>query len=159
MDLATQLPQLLGIAWLLPLASFVLILFFGPKMGPHGRNAAWVATAAIVTSLVLSLVAFVSWLGAHPVTAVHHGGDHDPEHREAEQRQGLEEPRVAARPVEVAAPGEVHLVVGDVVEFVVHVARRVDVDAGGDERDHHEHQHGQGVDVPADGEFEPAAAV
>jgi hypothetical protein len=76
MDLATQLPQLLGLAWLMPLASFVLILFFGPKMGPHGRNAAWVATAAIVTSLVLSLVAFVSWLGAHPVTAVHHGGDH-----------------------------------------------------------------------------------
>ena len=80
MDLATQLPQLLGIAWLLPLASFVLILFFGPKMGPHGRNAAWVATAAIVTSLVLSLVAFVLWLGAHPVTAVHHGGDHGAAH-------------------------------------------------------------------------------
>ena len=80
MDLATLLPQLLGIAWLLPLASFVLILFFGPKMGPHGRNAAWVATAAIVTSLVLSLVAFVSWLGAHPVTAVHHGGDHGAAH-------------------------------------------------------------------------------
>ena len=80
MDLATQLPQLLGLAWLMPLASFVLILFFGPKMGPHGRNAAWVATAAIVTSLVLSLVAFVSWLGAHPVTAVHHGGDHGAAH-------------------------------------------------------------------------------
>ncbi|NBX30951.1 NADH-quinone oxidoreductase subunit L, partial [bacterium] len=45
-------------------------------MGPHGRNAAWVATAAIVTSLVLSLAAFVAWLGAHPVRAVHHGG-HD----------------------------------------------------------------------------------
>jgi NADH:ubiquinone oxidoreductase subunit 5 (subunit L)/multisubunit Na+/H+ antiporter MnhA subunit len=80
MDLATQLPQLLGLAWLMPLASFVLILFFGPKMGPHGRNAAWVATAAIVTSLVLSLVAFVSWLGAHPVSAVHHGGDHGAAH-------------------------------------------------------------------------------
>ena len=76
MDLATLLPQLLGLAWLLPLASFVLILFFGPKMGPHGRNAAWVATAAIVASLALSLVAFVSWLGAHPVTAVHHGDGH-----------------------------------------------------------------------------------
>jgi hypothetical protein len=55
MDLATQLPQLLGMAWLMPLASFVAILFFGPRMGHHGRNAAWVATAAIVTSLVLSL--------------------------------------------------------------------------------------------------------
>jgi multidrug efflux pump subunit AcrB len=80
MDLSTQLPQLLGLAWLMPLASFVLILFFGPKMGHHGRNAAWVATAAIVTSLVLSLVAFVSWLGAHPVSAVHHGGDHGAAH-------------------------------------------------------------------------------
>ena len=52
MDLAAQLPLLLGLAWLTPLASFVLILLFGPRMGPHGRNAAWVATAAIVTSLV-----------------------------------------------------------------------------------------------------------
>ena len=80
MDLASQLPQLLGLAWLLPLASFVLILFFGPRMGPHGRNAAWVATAAIVTSLVLSLVAFVSWLGVHPAVAAHHGGDHAAAH-------------------------------------------------------------------------------
>jgi NADH:ubiquinone oxidoreductase subunit 5 (subunit L)/multisubunit Na+/H+ antiporter MnhA subunit len=73
MDLAAQLPLLLGLAWLTPLASFVAILFFGPRMGPHGRNAAWVATAAIVTSLVLSLTAFVVWLGGHPVRAVAHG--------------------------------------------------------------------------------------
>ena len=50
---AIQLPLLLGLAWLVPLVSFVAILFFGPKMGPHGRNAAWVATAAIGTSFVL----------------------------------------------------------------------------------------------------------
>jgi NADH-quinone oxidoreductase subunit L len=80
MDLAAQLPMLLGLAWLAPLVSFVAILFFGPRMGPHGRNAAWVATAAIVTSLVLSLAAFVVWLGAHPVTAAHHGGDHGAAH-------------------------------------------------------------------------------
>ncbi|MCE2726632.1 MAG: hypothetical protein LW698_07615 [Planctomycetaceae bacterium] len=53
MDIAAQLSLLLGLAWLAPLASFVAILFFGPRMGKHGRNAAWVATAAIVTSLVL----------------------------------------------------------------------------------------------------------
>ncbi|MBM4057623.1 MAG: NADH-quinone oxidoreductase subunit L, partial [Planctomycetes bacterium] len=81
MDLAAQLPLLLGLAWLTPLASFVAILFFGPRMGGHGRNAAWVATAAIVMSLVLSLTAFTAWLAAHPVAAVHHGdhataGDH-----------------------------------------------------------------------------------
>jgi hypothetical protein len=51
-----SLPKLLGLAWLLPLASFVAILFFGPRMGPHGRNAAWLATAAIVASFVLSLI-------------------------------------------------------------------------------------------------------
>ena len=74
MDLAAQLPLLLGLAWLTPLASFVLILFFGPRMGSHGRNSACVATAAIATSLVLSLTAFIVWLGAHPVVAAHHGG-------------------------------------------------------------------------------------
>ena len=51
MDHST-IPTLLGLAWLTPLASFVAILFFGPKMGHHGKNAAWVATAAIVTSLL-----------------------------------------------------------------------------------------------------------
>ncbi len=84
MDLAAQLPLLLGLAWLAPLASFVAILFFGPKMGPHGRNAAWVATAAIVTSLVLSLLAAGSWLAAHPVQAAHHGGGQHGEAHAAE---------------------------------------------------------------------------
>ncbi len=82
MDPASQLPILLGLAWLTPLASFVAILFFGPRMGPHGRNAAWVATAAIATSLVLSLAAFGTWLSAHPVTAAahsEHAADHGTE--------------------------------------------------------------------------------
>jgi len=73
MDPVTQLPMLLGLAWLAPLVSFVAILFFGPRMGPHGRNAAWVATAAIATSFVLSLVAFGLWVAHHPVRAVVHG--------------------------------------------------------------------------------------
>ncbi len=76
MDLASQLPLLLGLAWLTPLVSFVAILFFGPRMGPHGRNAAWVATAAIVTSLVMSLTAFFVWIGTHPVVAAHHAEAH-----------------------------------------------------------------------------------
>jgi NADH:ubiquinone oxidoreductase subunit 5 (subunit L)/multisubunit Na+/H+ antiporter MnhA subunit len=88
MDSAATLPMLLGLAWLVPLASFVAILFFGPRMGPHGRNAAWVATAAIITSLVLSLAAFFTWLGAHPVKAVHHdqhaaAHDHATDHDDA----------------------------------------------------------------------------
>jgi NADH:ubiquinone oxidoreductase subunit 5 (subunit L)/multisubunit Na+/H+ antiporter MnhA subunit len=73
MVLESTLPMLLGLAWVVPLASFVAILFFGPRMGPHGKNAAWVATAAIATSLALSLVAFAVWLGGHPVRAAHHG--------------------------------------------------------------------------------------
>jgi proton-translocating NADH-quinone oxidoreductase chain L len=73
-----SIPTLLGLAWLLPLASFVAILFFGPKMGPHGRQAAGVATAAIAGSLVLSVVSLAIWLAAHPVgpRSDHAGGGH-----------------------------------------------------------------------------------
>ncbi len=70
------IPSLLGLAWLTPLVSFVLILFFGPKMGHSGKNAAWVATAAIVLSFVLSLVAASQWFMAYPVKAVDHGAHH-----------------------------------------------------------------------------------
>ncbi len=75
-----SLPKLLGLAWLLPLASFVVILFFGPRMGPHGRNAAWLATAAIVASFVLSLTAAGTWLSAHPVASHVDGGHADGGH-------------------------------------------------------------------------------
>ena len=53
---ATLLPTLLGPAWLLPLASFVLIVFFGKRMGHGGKAAGYLATAAIVSGFVLSLV-------------------------------------------------------------------------------------------------------
>jgi NADH-quinone oxidoreductase subunit L len=62
MEGAFVLPLLLGLAWLLPLASFVLILFFGPRMGRAGNKAAYVATAAILASFVLSFSALVVWL-------------------------------------------------------------------------------------------------
>jgi len=67
------------IAWLLPLASFVLILFFGKRMGSHGRYAGHVATGAIVTSAVLSFVAlFGSWLPNHQLPEqAHHDTDHN----------------------------------------------------------------------------------
>ena len=48
MDLTTVLPTLLATAWLLPLASFVLIVFFGKRMGHGGKAAGWLATGAIV---------------------------------------------------------------------------------------------------------------
>jgi hypothetical protein len=52
MNLASTLPTLLGLAWLLPLASFVLIVFFGKYMGKHGKGASYVAAGAIITAFV-----------------------------------------------------------------------------------------------------------
>ena len=77
MAAAQLLPILLGIAWLIPLASFVAILFFGTRMGAHGKGAAAVATSAIGASLFLSLVALVLWTTlAQPVSNNHHGDGH-----------------------------------------------------------------------------------
>ncbi len=75
MELESLLPTLLGLAWLLPLASFIVILFAGPRLGHHGKGAAGMATAAIVGSFVLSLMAFLSWVAQHPVRVAAHG-DH-----------------------------------------------------------------------------------
>ena len=69
------LPTLLELAWLLPLASFVLIVFFGPVMGKGGRWAAWLATAAIMCSFLLSIVAAALWLSEHPVSQ--HSASHN----------------------------------------------------------------------------------
>ena len=73
MELATLLPLLLLLAWLLPLASFALIVLAGPRLGHAGRKAGYVATVAIGISFVLSLVALGFWLGQHPITDSHHG--------------------------------------------------------------------------------------
>src|SRR5215211_7121112 len=57
-----QMPRpdtLLIIATILPLASFVLLVFAGKRMGTP--LAGWVGTGAIGTSFVLSLVAMASW--------------------------------------------------------------------------------------------------
>ena len=83
MELESLLPTLLGLAWLLPLASFVVILFAGPRLGHHGKGAAGVATAAIVGSLVLSLLALLSWVAQHPVAPAAHG-DHGSAHASAD---------------------------------------------------------------------------
>jgi NADH:ubiquinone oxidoreductase subunit 5 (subunit L)/multisubunit Na+/H+ antiporter MnhA subunit len=70
MDPSIVLPILLGLAWLLPLASFTVIVFLGPRLGKAGRGAAFVATAAIATGLVLSLAALAIWVGQRPLAAV-----------------------------------------------------------------------------------------
>ncbi|HEY4310101.1 MAG TPA: NADH-quinone oxidoreductase subunit L [Pirellulales bacterium] len=79
-----SLPLLLSLAWLVPLASFALIVLFGPRMGKHGILASYVATGAILTSFLLSLTAFCIWhfghLGARgdvaAVHASHEANDH-----------------------------------------------------------------------------------
>jgi NADH:ubiquinone oxidoreductase subunit 5 (subunit L)/multisubunit Na+/H+ antiporter MnhA subunit len=60
-----SIPILLGAAWLLPLLSFTIIVLFGPKLGPHGKYASYVAAGAIVTGFVLSLISLFSWIGTN----------------------------------------------------------------------------------------------
>lgn len=75
------LPILLLVAWLLPLASFTVIVFFGPHMGKAGRGAGVVATGAILGSCLLSLTAlFGVWLPNHGTSI---SGEHDKEHAAA----------------------------------------------------------------------------
>jgi NADH-quinone oxidoreductase subunit L len=56
-----NIPNLLLAAWLLPLVSFTIIVFLGPKLGKHGIAASWVATAAIVCSFLCSATSMVTW--------------------------------------------------------------------------------------------------
>jgi NADH-quinone oxidoreductase subunit L len=62
MDLATLLPLLLGLAWLLPLASFAAVVLFGPRMGKGGHCGAYVAAGAIIGSFLLSAISLAAWL-------------------------------------------------------------------------------------------------
>src|SRR5437764_13825318 len=61
------LPNLLLVAWLAPLASFVLIVFAGPKLGKHGVLAGYVATFAIVLGFVLSMTSLAIWWQQNPL--------------------------------------------------------------------------------------------
>jgi NADH-quinone oxidoreductase subunit L len=74
------IPTLLGIAVLLPLFSFGIIVLFGPKMGPHGKFAAYVASAAIGSGFVLSLFALAIWLNRYGLPEVHAAEESHAEH-------------------------------------------------------------------------------
>ena len=69
----SALPLLLGLATLLPLASFVFILVFGRRLGNAFAHGAYVAVGAIATAGVLSFVSLGIWLTHHFPTAAHHG--------------------------------------------------------------------------------------
>lgn len=76
------LPLLLGLAVLLPLGSFFLILGFGNRMGKAGEYAAYLATAAIGSAAALSfLCLFVIWLPPHGSAL---GQSHTTEHAGSE---------------------------------------------------------------------------
>ncbi len=107
MELAVSLPLLLGLAWLLPLVSFALVVLFGPRMGHGGRGGGVVATAAIVTSLVLSLAALVLWLAENPIPPPHHA-----DHEAVEQAAATPIEEHAEPPHHAPAPASPH-VAGD----------------------------------------------
>ena len=113
--LPSLLPKLLGIAWLLPLASFVAIVFFGPRMGKAGKYAGYVATGAIILAFVCSAVAMTLWLWQYPPVAVHHAtseGGHGAEaqtehHAKAEHPQPGHGEHAEAGPAEHGEAGHV----------------------------------------------------
>ena len=77
--LDNMLPTLLGIATLLPLLSFFLILIGGKWMG---KAAGYLASAAIVGAAILSFVGlFLVWLPVHlPHLGPHHDEQHEGDH-------------------------------------------------------------------------------
>lgn len=86
MNLATWLPIVLCIAWLLPLAAFatVWIGFSMPLLAGRRvkystqRYAGWLATMAIGGSCGLSLLALGIWLSAHALAPTDHTAPHAP---------------------------------------------------------------------------------
>jgi NADH-quinone oxidoreductase subunit L len=89
MDPTSTLPNLLLIAWLLPLVSFAVICigYSVPQLlGIRVRYAtqkyaSYLAIGAIVTGFLISIYSlFVIWLPAHALAApAHHGEEHDEE--------------------------------------------------------------------------------
>jgi NADH-quinone oxidoreductase subunit L len=133
-DLGATLSTLLGLAWLIPLASFAAILFFGPKMGPHGRNSAWVATGAIGTSLALSLFAFGTWMVNHPPAVAHHGDHGDVHGEDHGEEHGKEHDDSHANNHSAEATNRV-------AARLVRFAEEPAAEGGHGDREHGDHEH------------------
>lgn len=76
---ASTLKTLLAIAWLLPLAGFVVEVFGGYWGDRKSKTAAYIAIACIATGFLCSSAALVTWLGAtrdarHPAASA---ADHE----------------------------------------------------------------------------------
>ncbi|MBL7040246.1 MAG: NADH-quinone oxidoreductase subunit L [Pirellulaceae bacterium] len=95
----SALPLLLGLATLLPLASFFVLLVFGPRFGKALGHGAYVATGAIVGAGVLAFASLFIWLGNHPIVRGQDSGPEsethvdasDAEHSESEGHEAKEE--------------------------------------------------------------------
>ena len=66
----------------------------------------------------------------------HVAGDHDAQHAKAKQRQVLEKAVKSAVAVQVRSVGQPDFVIDHVMQFVVHVAIGIKMDARGNHRDH-----------------------
>ncbi len=118
----TIMPTLLGVAWLLPLASFTLIVFFGRRMGKAGHCAGYLAAGAIIGGFVLSTIALITWISHNPLELTDHHGDshhaeaaHEPDGHEAaaEHDSAAEDSAAEDSAAEDAAKKRVRPVSGD----------------------------------------------
>ncbi len=98
MDPAGTLYVLLGIAVLLPLFAFALVLLAGPRLGKGLGHGAYVSIAAILVSCALSFLSLFIWLTAHKPEGAHHG--HGQEHSQAHEQAGSQ---LTITPVSFAA--------------------------------------------------------
>ena len=92
MDSGPLLSTLLGWAVVLPLLSFWVILVFAR---PLGRNAGYVAIAAIGGACLISFVSLFIWLGSNWPPEPHHGhhadaghGEHEGDDQHGEEKHG-----------------------------------------------------------------------
>ncbi len=81
-DLGSTLAFLLGMATLLPLASFFIILCAYPRAGKGFGHSAYISIGAIVGACVLSFISLALWLNKHWPDPVSHG-DHGAGHHES----------------------------------------------------------------------------
>ncbi len=94
MDASSSLPILLGIAVLLPLLSFFVLLTTGRWLKP--AVGGYIATGAIVSSGVLAAWSLIIWLSLHPVEEQ----EHHAQESHASQIAPQEPPRVSFAVVE-----------------------------------------------------------
>jgi NADH:ubiquinone oxidoreductase subunit 5 (subunit L)/multisubunit Na+/H+ antiporter MnhA subunit len=102
----SALPWLLGLATLLPLASFFFLLLFGSRLGKAYGHGAYIATGAIVAAGVLSFVSLFVWLGHHfPGGQTHHAAAAHAVHESPDVAHATDAGRGAPAPAHSATEG------------------------------------------------------